>query len=66
MSIGVIGEGLRVHEVRVLLDGRKPGARARISEWRSGTYVREIRDWKHMTYKELALHPGPVAGPGYR
>ncbi|MFI0596618.1 hypothetical protein [Streptomyces griseus] len=31
MSIGVIGDGLRVREVRVLLDGWKPGVRTRIS-----------------------------------
>ncbi|MFJ3439183.1 hypothetical protein ACIPMU_37370 [Streptomyces cyaneofuscatus] len=52
MSIGVIGDGLKVREVRVLLDGWKPGVRARISEWRSGEYVREIRGWKHMASKE--------------
>ncbi|WP_284677356.1 hypothetical protein [Streptomyces sp. Tu10] len=40
MSIGVIGEGLRVHEVRVLLDGWTPDVRARISEWRGGQYAR--------------------------
>ncbi|MFD8671276.1 hypothetical protein ACFV1U_38710 [Streptomyces microflavus] len=52
VSIGVIGDGLKVREVRVLLDGWKPGVRARISEWRGGRYVREICGWKHMTSKE--------------
>ncbi|MEU0318765.1 hypothetical protein [Streptomyces sp. NPDC006174] len=32
VSIGATGEGLKVREVRVLLDGWKPGVRARISE----------------------------------
>ncbi|MFF2721552.1 hypothetical protein [Streptomyces sp. NPDC058011] len=49
VSIGVIGMGLRVDEVRVLLDGWKPGVRARISEWRGGEYVRTIRGWKAMS-----------------
>ncbi|MFE8977598.1 hypothetical protein ACFYM7_29845 [Streptomyces cyaneofuscatus] len=52
VSIGVIGDGLKVREVRVLLDGWKPGVRARISEWRGGEWVREIRGWKHMASKE--------------
>ncbi|WP_179280705.1 hypothetical protein [Streptomyces sp. 2R] len=45
MSIGVIGEGLKFREVRVLLDGWKPGVRARIREWRNGQYVREVSGW---------------------
>ncbi|MFG2925585.1 hypothetical protein ACGFYA_29280 [Streptomyces sp. NPDC048305] len=61
MSIGVIGEGLRVHEVRVLLNGLKPGARARISEWRGGTYIREIRSWTHMASKERSRYTYEIA-----
>ncbi|MCD9901065.1 hypothetical protein LUR56_15785 [Streptomyces sp. MT29] len=48
----VIGDGLRVREVRVLLDGWKPGVRARINEWRGGEWVRDVRGWKHMASKE--------------
>ncbi|MGW8985078.1 hypothetical protein ACWGQ9_20730 [Streptomyces parvus] len=61
MSIGVIGTGLRVDEVRVLLDGWRPSARARISEWRGGTYVREIRGWKHMTSRETSRYKYEIA-----
>ncbi|MET8347537.1 hypothetical protein [Streptomyces microflavus] len=61
VSIGVIGDGLRVREVRVLLDGWKPGVRARISEWRGGQYVREIRGWKHMTSKETSRYKYEIA-----
>ncbi|MYV63567.1 hypothetical protein GTW37_34760 [Streptomyces sp. SID4931] len=51
VSIGVIGEGLRVREVRVLLDHWRPGVNARVSEWRGGRWVREIRGWKAMSSK---------------
>ncbi|MEU0002588.1 hypothetical protein ABZ069_37405 [Streptomyces microflavus] len=61
VSIGVIGEGLKVREVRVLLDGWKPGARARISEWRGGQYVREIRGWKHMTSRQQSRYKYEIA-----
>ncbi|MFJ7062648.1 hypothetical protein ACIQVA_33980 [Streptomyces microflavus] len=61
VSIGVIGDGLKVREVRVLLDGWKPGVRARISEWRGGQYVREIRGWKHMTSKEQSRYRYEIA-----
>ncbi|MEU5233979.1 hypothetical protein AB0G82_32595 [Streptomyces anulatus] len=61
VSIGVIGDGLRVREVRVLLDGWKPGVRARISEWRGGRYVREIRGWKHMASKEQSRYKFEIA-----
>ncbi|MFL0028534.1 hypothetical protein ACJBCE_37040 [Streptomyces sp. NBUL23] len=54
MSIGVIGSGLKVKEVRVLLDHWKPGAKARVSEWRGGRWVREIRGWKAMSSKETS------------
>ncbi|MFF2721403.1 hypothetical protein [Streptomyces sp. NPDC058011] len=52
VSIGVIGDGLKVREVRVLLDGWKPGVQARISEWRGSEWVRDVRGWKHMASKE--------------
>ncbi|MET8347362.1 hypothetical protein [Streptomyces microflavus] len=61
VSIGVIGDGLRVREVRVLLDGWKPGVRARISEWRGGQYVREIREWKAMSSKETRGYKYEIA-----
>ncbi|MGW7400117.1 hypothetical protein ACWGH7_26935 [Streptomyces cyaneofuscatus] len=61
VSIGVIGDGLKVREVRVLLDGWKPGVRARISEWRGGEYVREIRGWKHMASKQQSRYKYEIA-----
>lgn len=61
MSIGVIGTGLRVDEVRVLLDGWKPGVRARITEWRGGEYVRTIRSWKAMISKQQGRYKYEIA-----
>jgi hypothetical protein len=53
VGIGVIGSGLKVREVRVTLDGWKPGAKARISEWSRTEYVRSVRGWKAMSSKEV-------------
>ncbi|MFI9056095.1 hypothetical protein ACIGXQ_16350 [Streptomyces anulatus] len=61
LSIGAIGDGPRVREARVLLDGWKPGVRARISEWRGGTCVREIRGRKHMTSKQQSRYRYEIA-----
>ncbi|MEW1632104.1 hypothetical protein AB0387_32765 [Streptomyces sp. NPDC089173] len=61
MSIGVTGEGLKVREVRVLLDGWKPGVRARISEWRGGEWVRDVRGWKHMASKQAYQYKYEIA-----
>ncbi|WP_307822013.1 hypothetical protein [Streptomyces coffeae] len=47
MGIGVIGEQLHVREVRATLDGRKPGAQARISLWQHGDWRRWVTGWKH-------------------
>lgn len=49
VGIGVIGSGLKVREVRVMLDGWKPGAKARVVEWNRGEYIRTIRGWKAMS-----------------
>ncbi|MDW4918855.1 hypothetical protein [Streptomyces californicus] len=61
VSIGVIGDGLQVREVRVLLDGWKPGVRARITEWRGGEYVRTIRGWKAMTSRQQSRYKYEIA-----
>lgn len=61
VSIGVIGDGLQVREVRVLLDGWKPGVRARISEWRGGEWVRDIRGWKAMASRQQGRYKYEIA-----
>ena len=52
VGIGVIGEGLRVREVRATLDGWEAGAQARVSLWKGGSYVRMVRGWKYTSSKE--------------
>ncbi|OKI50334.1 hypothetical protein [Streptomyces sp. MJM1172] len=56
VSIGVIGEGLRVKEIRALLDGWEPGAQARVSLWQGGRWVREVRGWKYTSSEEAARY----------
>ncbi|MFG2432568.1 hypothetical protein [Streptomyces sp. NPDC048590] len=52
VGIGVIGDGLRVREVRALLDGWQAGAQARVSLWKGGSYVRMVRGWKYSSSRE--------------
>ncbi|MEV3854974.1 hypothetical protein AB0J38_11680 [Streptomyces sp. NPDC050095] len=47
VSIGVIGTKLKVKEVRAVLDGWDAGAKARVSLWQHGSYVRQVRGWKY-------------------
>ncbi|MFE6038777.1 hypothetical protein [Streptomyces sp. NPDC056452] len=61
VSIGVIGEGLKVNEVRALLDGWEAGARARVSLWKGDTYVRQVRGWKYTTSKQASGHKFEIA-----
>ncbi|WP_237329731.1 hypothetical protein [Streptomyces sp. CBMAI 2042] len=61
VSIGVIGDGLQVREVRVLLDGWRPGVRARISEWRGGEWVRDVRGWKAMSSRQQGRYKYEIA-----
>ncbi|MEW2608581.1 hypothetical protein ACFWZK_35145 [[Kitasatospora] papulosa] len=56
MGIGVIGEGLKVREVRALLDGWQDGARARVSLWQGGSYVSTVRGWKATSAREMRGH----------
>ncbi|MEU9530541.1 hypothetical protein AB0D58_34955 [Streptomyces sp. NPDC048210] len=56
VGIGVIGEGLKVREVRALLDGWQDGARARVSLWQGGSYVRTVRGWKATSARETRGH----------
>ncbi|MEY2232582.1 hypothetical protein [Streptomyces sp. BF23-19] len=46
VSVGVIGEGLKVKEVRALLKGWYPGARAEVFVMRGGKRVRTVGSWK--------------------
>ncbi|MEV3934209.1 hypothetical protein [Streptomyces sp. NPDC053728] len=52
VGMGVIGEGLKVREVRATLDGWEAGAKARVSLWQGGSYVRMVRGWKFTSSKE--------------
>lgn len=56
VSIGVIGEGLKVKEVRAILTGWEAGARARVSLWKGHTYLRQVRGWKYTSAEELSGH----------
>lgn len=53
VHIGVFGEGLRVKEVRAFLDGHEAGARASVSLWQHGRWVREVRGWKYTTARNM-------------
>ncbi|MEE1805821.1 hypothetical protein [Streptomyces sp. BE133] len=53
-SIGVIGDGLRVREVRALIDDWEPGAAARISQWKGDSYIRQVSGWKAMSSKQVS------------
>lgn len=53
VHIGVIGEGLKVREVRAILDGHEAGARASVSLWKRGKWVREVRGWKYTTARDV-------------
>jgi hypothetical protein len=59
IHIGVIGAKLKVKEARAVLDGQKVGARARLSLWQHGQWVREIRGW---TYSDARVVRGQVRG----
>lgn len=61
VSIGVIGEGLKVQEVRALLTGWEAGARARVSLWKGDTYIRQVRGWKYTNSKQVAGHKFEIA-----
>ncbi|MFI9005481.1 hypothetical protein [Streptomyces sp. NPDC053541] len=54
VGIGVIGSGLRVKEVRALLDGWEPGARARVSLWRGGKFDKWVTRWKATSSRETS------------
>ncbi|MEU2395049.1 hypothetical protein [Streptomyces sp. NPDC007369] len=54
VGIGVIGSGLRVKEVRALLDGWEPGARARVSLWRGGRFDQWVTQWKATASRDVA------------
>lgn len=61
VSIGVIGEGLKVKEVRALLTGWESGAKARVSLWNGDTYIRQVRGWKYTTSTEASGHRFEIA-----
>ncbi|MFD6274479.1 hypothetical protein ACFWFI_02625 [Streptomyces sp. NPDC060209] len=61
VGIGVIGEGLKVKEVRAILTGWEAGAKARVSLWKGDTYIRHVRGWKYTTSKEAARHKFEIA-----
>ncbi|MFE2693696.1 hypothetical protein [Streptomyces mirabilis] len=52
VHIGVIGEKLKVREVRALLDDHEAGAKAHVSLWKNGEEVRIVRNWKYTEAKE--------------
>ncbi|MYT25992.1 hypothetical protein GTW69_37955 [Streptomyces sp. SID7760] len=54
VGVGVIGSGLRVEEVRALLDGWEPGARARVSLWRGGRFDKWVTPWKATASRDVA------------
>ncbi|MDF6016938.1 hypothetical protein [Streptomyces sp. JH34] len=56
VGIGVVGAGLKVREVRKLLDGWENGARARVTLWQRGSYVRTGRGWKATGARETRGH----------
>ncbi|MBL1288112.1 hypothetical protein ACFTXO_18035 [Streptomyces sp. NPDC057067] len=56
VGIGVIGEGLRVREVRATLTAWEAGAQARVSLWQGGSWVRMVRGWKYTDSKEAGGH----------
>ncbi|MFD0287681.1 hypothetical protein [Streptomyces lutosisoli] len=53
VHIGVIGEKLKVQEVRALLDGHVAGARANLSLWQRGQWVKEVRGWKYSNARNV-------------
>lgn len=54
VSIGVIGDKLKVKEVRAIMDGHEAGARARVSLWQHGKRVSSIRSWTFTDSGETA------------
>jgi len=59
VSIGVLGQGLHVREVRAILDGQEAGAKARISLWKKDrhgewSWARQVRGWKYTTARDLS------------
>ncbi|QTI42582.1 hypothetical protein JYK04_00340 [Streptomyces nojiriensis] len=56
VSVGVIGEGLKVKEVRALLKGWYPGARAEVFVMRGGKRVRTVGPWKATESLEVGGH----------
>lgn len=62
VGVGVIGEKLKVKEVRATLDGWYPGAQARVSLWQKKRVnnawrwqrVETVRGWKYTQSREIA------------
>ncbi|WP_331732238.1 hypothetical protein OG592_41395 (plasmid) [Streptomyces avidinii] len=61
VGVGVIGEGLKVKEVRALLQGWYPGARAEVFVLRSGKRVRTVGSWKATESMEVGGHKYELA-----
>ncbi|GAA3017837.1 hypothetical protein Sfulv_61360 [Streptomyces fulvorobeus] len=61
VGIGVLGEGLKVREVRATLDGWEAGAQARVSLWKGDSYVRMVRGWTYTSSTEGHGHKFEVA-----
>ncbi|WP_223838036.1 hypothetical protein [Streptomyces venezuelae] len=56
VGVGVIGEGLKVKEVRATLNGWYPGARAEVFVLRGGKRVHTVGSWKATESVEYGGH----------
>ncbi|MEV8535616.1 hypothetical protein [Streptomyces sp. NPDC051211] len=61
VSVGVIGDSLKVKEVRALLKGWYPGGRAEVFVLRSGKRVQTVGSWKATESVEYGGHKFEIA-----
>ncbi|WP_234431863.1 hypothetical protein [Streptomyces sp. NRRL S-241] len=61
VSVGVIGDGLKVKEVRALLKGWHPGARAEVFLLRNGKRIQTLGSWKATESLEAGGHKFELA-----
>ncbi|MFE5718550.1 hypothetical protein [Streptomyces erythrochromogenes] len=61
VSVGVVGEGLKVKEVRALLKGWHPGAKAEVFVVRGRKRIQTVGSWKATESVEYGGHKFEIA-----